>query len=184
MTCIVGYRNDDGVWIGGDSLGSNDWGQQIATAQPKVFTNGPMLIGCCGSFRLAQLLQYVVDFERCAHPAGMPDHEYLVRYFIEEVRQVLHDGGLTHVKNNVEEISGIAIIAYRNNLYTIDEDFQVFDSTRPYMATGSGMDIALGAMSVLVQYDITPEEMITEALRAAEEHNAFVKGPFVVVKHV
>ena len=75
MTCIVGYKDGNDVWIGGDSLGSNEWGQQIATAQPKVFTNGPMLMGCCGSFRLAQLLQYGVDFKRAAHPDGMPDHD-------------------------------------------------------------------------------------------------------------
>ena len=59
MTCIVAIETPDGVWMGGDRMASDPW-QGIELDEPKVFWNGPALIGCCGSIRQAQLMRYVL----------------------------------------------------------------------------------------------------------------------------
>lgn len=85
MTCIVGFVEGDKVWMGGDSAGTNAYLDQDLYDSPKVFRNGAMLIGSCGSARQAQLLRWVL---------GIPDHDprmgiekFMVKTFMDAVRE-------------------------------------------------------------------------------------------------
>jgi ATP-dependent protease HslVU (ClpYQ) peptidase subunit len=178
MTCVIGYHTDDGIWIGADSAGTDGFGGRTMRADTKVFTNGPMLFGFCGSFRMGQLLRYALTPP--PQPEGVSDFQYMVTTFIDEVRSVLKKGGYTYIKNN-EEVGGDFIVAYKDKLYHVEEDFQVGLSTRSYVAIGSGADVAHGAMAVSAEED--PVKKIKAALKASSEHNAYVAPPFVVRKH-
>lgn len=182
MTCVIGYKTDAGIWIGADSAGSNEYGQQALRADTKVFQVGPMLFGFCGSFRMGQLLRYELVIP--PQPEGMDDFEFMVRGLISNVRDVLAGGGYTHIDKNVET-GGYFIVAYKGELYSIEDDFQVGLDTRPYVCIGSGEDLAYGAMSVLHESPMgyTPQWIIRRALKAAAESNAFVAPPFVIKKH-
>lgn len=180
MTCVIGYQTDDGIWIGADSAGSTEYGAQTIRADTKVFYHGPMLFGFCGSYRMGQLLRY--NLELSPHPKGMDDYEYMVRHFIEDVRDVLHDGGFTKIKNNVE-MGGFFIVAYKDGLYQIEDDFQVGVNTRDYVCIGSGEEYAYGAMAVLTETTEDPVKVIKRALKVSADNNAFVAPPFLVKKH-
>jgi hypothetical protein len=93
MTCIVGIKKPEGVYIGGDSATTNDSGLQTILASSKVFYVGNqetrMLLGCTTSCRMMQLLQYELE---------LPPYEggdvlgYLVVKFVNAVRECLKDG--------------------------------------------------------------------------------------------
>lgn len=178
VTCIIGYHTDDGIWLGADSAGSDEYGSQTIRADTKIYQNGPMLIGACGSYRMSQLLRYM---EIPKHPEGMPTFEYMVRIFVEACRKTLKKGGYTHVKNN-EEIGGTWVVGYDNALFEIGDDFQVGMSTKDYVCIGSGEEYAYGAMGVLHDIEEDPVKAIKRALKIAAQHNAFVAAPFLVRK--
>jgi hypothetical protein len=180
MTCVIGYKTDAGIWLGADSAGTNEIGQQTSRADTKVFRRQGMTFAFCGSYRMGQLLNFQLEVPD--HPAGMGDYEFMVTKFIESVRDTLRDGGYTNIKNN-EETGGDFIVAYRNGLYEIGCDFQVGISRRNYICLGSGMDVASGVMFALAGWWSTPQVTIKRALAAAADHDAYVAPPFIVVKH-
>ena len=57
MTCIAAAIDEKEMVVGGDSAGVGGWGLDLR-ADPKVFRNGPLVIGGAGSFRMLQLLQF------------------------------------------------------------------------------------------------------------------------------
>lgn len=180
MTCVIGYKTDEGIWIGADSAGTTPWGSQTLRADQKVFNRNGFTMGFCGSFRMGQVLRF--NLVATQQPEGMDDYEYMVTTFVEDVRKVLKRAGYSHIKNNVET-GGNFIVAYRNGLYEVEEDYQVGITTRAYACTGSGMDIASGAMSILQDQEIEPAAAIKQALKSAANHDAYVSAPFRVVKH-
>lgn len=179
MTCIIGLETDDGVWIGADSAGTDGYGGQTIRADTKVFRNGPMVMGFCGSYRMGQLLRY--NFVVPSQPDGMGDYEYMVRVFVEAVRKTLKDGGFTWVEKNTET-GGFFLVAYNGSLYSIEDDFQVGMSTRSYVCIGSGEQYAMGAMAALDLIDLTETERVKKALKITSEHDSQVAGPFKVIK--
>jgi hypothetical protein len=181
MTCVIGYSDPTGIWMGADSASIyRNSGHKTLRADAKVFRNGPMTIGFCGSFRMGQLLHYGLAIPE--QPAGMDDMEFLATLFVDEVRTCFRQGGFL-TKEDDGETGGDFMIAYKDGLYQIGADFQVEVSTRTYVVLGVGADVAAGAMSVLADEPWIPADAIKRALKAAAQWNAFVAPPFVVVKH-
>jgi hypothetical protein len=60
VTCIVGFVEGNTVWMGGDSAGTSLSLDQDLYDAPKVFRNGPMLIGTSGNARQGDLLRWVL----------------------------------------------------------------------------------------------------------------------------
>ena len=57
MSCVVGVVNKGKVWMGADSAAS-DGEDMVSLTNHKVFFCGPLLIGCVGSIRMTQIIQY------------------------------------------------------------------------------------------------------------------------------
>ncbi len=178
MTCIVGLVQGTGVWIGGDSAGSNS--SFIMTRKdPKVFRVGEMLMGCCGSFRMAQLLR--CTFEPPAHPEEMDVERYLVGPFIDAVRRLFKDGGAATSEKEAER-GTFFLLGYRGGLYRIEHDYHVGQAADGYDAIGSGSDFALGALHALAatRSRLAPPDRIRLALEASERSSPSVRGPFII----
>lgn len=175
MTCIVGFIEGSSVWMGGDSAGTNGWLDQVIYESPKVFRNDQMLIGSCGNARQAQLLK---------HSLKVPDHDprmdlekYMVKSFIEAVRECFRTGGVCHKDKEVDSSLGHFLVGYRGRLFVVYQDFQVRIPKAPYAAVGCADQIAHGALFASEQ--ITDgRARVGLALRAAEEFSAGVRGPF------
>ena len=183
MTCIVGIQHKGKVYIGGDSLGSNSSFQKVERSDAKVFIVGDMVLGFTSSFRMGQILQYVLEHPE--RPEGISDMKYLVAHWIPNLIETFADNGYRGSKgdNDHDELrtGGTFLLGYRGTLYTIEDDFQVGIPTDQYAAVGCGDDLATGAVFAARKLGIKdPEKLITVGLEAAEKHSAGVQGPFII----
>lgn len=179
MTCIIGVVEEGKVYIGGDSAGVAGFNLECRT-DCKVFRNGPMLLGFTSSFRMGQLLRYALKVPE--HPEGMSNMEYMTTLFVDAVRQCLKDGGYAK-KTNEEESAGTFIVGYRGELFKVENDYQVGQTIDPFMATGSGEQVALGYLHATREgamgYEY-PVQRIMDTLDAVQRFNAAVRAPFIV----
>jgi len=179
MTCIVGIVHKQAVYIGGDSAScETESFDRNRIKQPKVFVNGPMLIGWCGSFRMGQLLQYSLKIP--TKPKLMDDMRFMTTRFIDEVRRCFSNNGYGFTPEHEDNEGGTFLVGFNGKLYEVQDDFQVSEWERDYAAIGSGGRFALG--SLYMTEDIEPVTRITKALEAAEHFNSGVVAPFYVMK--
>jgi len=175
MTCIVGIEKAGRVYLGGDRAGCNRW-TCVDAGVCKVFKNGPIIAGYSGSFRFGQLLQHA--FKVPDQPSDMEVMHYLCVDFIDALRSVLKAKGLSEIDNNVEAISGSALIGYRGGLYELDADFQI--RPRQIASIGSGYVAALGVLYHLmsVSSEMRPKRVLEYSLVTAAALTGTVSGPF------
>lgn len=186
MTCIVGLVHDGVTYIGGDSLGSNGFSSTVRKDE-KVFPMKDIdnaLIGFTTSYRMGQLLMYARGLanKRDIHDlaSGTLDHEYLVTKFIPNVQKVFEDGGFS--KNlNGEKRGGKFLLAHKDRLFSINNDFQVGESYDNFDACGSGEDFALGSLHSSSNLGIDPIERVYMALKAASHFSVGVAPPFLIL---
>jgi len=175
MTCIVGLEANGKVIIGGDSAGIADYDLTVRR-DPKVFRNGPFLIGYTDSFRMGQLLRFRLHVEK-QHP-DVDDFEFMATVFIDAVRSCLGTHGFRKRENDVES-GGTFLVGYRGILYRIGADFQIGVSAHGFDAVGCGASAALGALAATDGNDDLFER-VRQALTIAERFSAGVRGPFVI----
>ena len=176
MTVIIGLEHNGQVYMGGDSMASNGWGQGV-TALRKVFRVGPFLIGYTSSFRMGQILQYHLEVR--PQELRESDEQYMVAAFIEAVRDCLSKKGYTQITNN-REASGDFLVGYRSKLYYVASDFQVNRYAMGLAAVGCGDNYALGAM--LAMAEEKPRKRILKAMKIAEQCSTGVCAPFHIEK--
>lgn len=176
MTCVVAIVADGKTYMGADSLGVGGYACSTR-ADEKLFHNGKFLIGGTTSFRMLDLLRY-----KFTPPVLDPEisdiRKYMCTSFIDEVRSVLGAGGFKKKESEVE-VGGTFLVAIRDRLFTVYDDFQIADYVNPYAAVGCGRDIALGSM--FSTHDLEPEDRIQVALEAAEQFSAGVRRPFHIL---
>jgi hypothetical protein len=179
MTCVVGIKTSEGVYIGGDSAMTNDYGLQTILTSSKVFPvvndqGTRILLGCTTSGRMMQLLQYELE---------LPPYEgedvmaYLVVGLVNAVRDCLKAGGFATMEDGREE-GGSFLIGFEGRLFEMQSDYQINEPTSGYEAIGVGAQLALGALYVTP--NLPPEQRIENALLAASFHNAYVKPPYFI----
>jgi len=174
MTCIVGVAEGGKAYIGADSASVAGW-QVRATGLRKVFRRQQFVIGYTGSFRMGQILQHHLTVEP---QKSEPDEAYMVRTFIEAVRDCLKEHGFAEVENNVEK-GGTFLVGYNGIVYDIDSDFQVNHFADGFTAVGCGNEYALGALKALET--LPPKERILRSLEISAHFCGAVTGPFLVV---
>lgn len=176
MTCIVGIADGGIVYLGGDSASSTPDGESFLPTRPKVFLIGEIAIGVAGSGRVNQLLRYKLPI-----PALIADPErYVAVDFVDTLKALLKEDGR---KDDELMEDSFLLIGLRGRLFLIDSTFQVSEMRCGYEAIGSGAQIALGSLYA-TNDDVTfgPRARLRMALNAAQEHNAFVRGPFTFVQ--
>lgn len=178
MTCVIGVKSDDEVFIGADRAAS---GRNLIRkrSDSKVFKRstsaGDLLIGFTTSFRIGQVLQYSLSIPQYRKSKDIM--EYMVNEFIESVRSVLKESGVAVIENGVET-GGLFLVGFRGNLFCVQPDYQISRVIDGYTAIGSADEVALG--SLFSTLDLVPEDRIHVALRAAAEFNPYVSPPFDV----
>lgn len=172
MTCVIGLVHRKRIYMGCDSSAVGN--RFIRTTNlPKVFRNGPFLIGFCGSFRMGQVLEHclVVPDQRSGESAA----GFMVTRFIESARAALKEKGVTSVEQNKEK-GGQFLVGYKGHLYSVNNDFHVGDMLDGFDCIGSGAPVALGAMKALE--GIGPRQRIEKALEITAYYVADVMPPF------
>jgi ATP-dependent protease HslVU (ClpYQ) peptidase subunit len=176
MTCIVGYVDKDGVYIGGDSasVSQEDLSYNIISDE-KVFSKGDFIFGFSTSFRMGQLLRYKLRVP--THPKGMDNTQYMVTLFIDAVKKCFEDNDYVDM---MTDDGGCFMVGYKGGLYVILSDYQVAQPKENFAALGCGEAFALGAMYASVEKE--PIKKIEIALNASVAFSMGVKPPFKFIK--
>ncbi len=177
MTCIVGYIEKETVHIGGDSAGTDSQLSQTIRKDPKVFKQGPFIMGFTSSFRMGQLLMSS-RFVSPKQKKNQSDYDFMVTDFVDAVRNCFKEGGYLQKEERGDESGGMFLVGYKGILYEIHEDFQVGIPYDNYSAVGCGEDLAKGAFFACDELDMEPEKKMTCALNAANHFSAGVAPPY------
>lgn len=181
MTCIVALVENGVVYMGADSLGSNGHTKTVRKDKKlfKLKDTDSALLGFTSSYRMGQLLMYASGLIDKRDEPNI-DHEYLVTKFIPNIIHLFENGGYN--RNHSGEKKGWTfLLAYKDKLYNIQSDYQVGESSLNYDACGSGEDHALGSLHSTEGLDLTPQERIVKALKAAQEFGVGVQAPFYIM---
>lgn len=168
--------------MGCDSVGVDPYNHScFQIADPKIYTNGPFMIGFTSSFRMGQLLGYslVVPDQRTDESL----EQFMHTTFINAVRTCFENGGFAKKENGVES-GGTFLVAYRNRVFCVYDYFFMVETSLPFTACGCGSDLALGSLYSTKDFiSDDPEGRLRLALGAAAEFSAGVRGPFLVLRH-
>lgn len=172
MTCIAGIAKDGNVWIGGDGATLEGDSCIRMDTRSKVFRVGEFLIGSTGTHRLCQSVEYLFE-----PPAITEDiHAYMVKGFVGELRKVVK-AELVESEVAGELMVGRLLVGARGRLFEVDGGYGVFSPALPYHAIGCASQAAVSAM---FKREGTPEEVLTIALEAAAEFDAYIRPPFTI----
>jgi hypothetical protein len=181
MTAIVGLVDADGtVYMGGDSAGTSNTGDQSVLLNQKIFQpeHGPwFLFGCCGEFRAGQVLQWTFRPPRPPGPDVNMD-AFMVTKFVDSVKKCFEKAGLIRQDGNGNDIGHCFLVGYQGRVFKVEENFQVLSDRKNYTAVGSGESFALGAL--YATEGLAPADRVTLALQAAAHYHATVREPFTV----
>jgi ATP-dependent protease HslVU (ClpYQ) peptidase subunit len=180
MTCIVGVKDGEQLWIGGDSAASCPANEVYNFAGPKVFAAGEYLVGYTISFRAGQVLQHEVDWP--SPPADFDLERLMVRDVVPKLRHALREAGALKVTEGVEETAQF-MIGLRGELVTVGGDFSIGYLREPYLAIGSGRHNAYGALHALADSNLSGEQRVRRALEAAVNFTGNVRPPFVILSN-
>jgi ATP-dependent protease HslVU (ClpYQ) peptidase subunit len=179
MTCIVCIidKANNRIIIGGDSAGVS--GHDITKRKDtKVFVkDNRFIIGFTSSFRMGQILHYN-PFHVEEQSIYEDDLAFMVKKFVPAVQKLFAENGWAKKDRDGETTGGTFLVGYKNNLYCIEDDFQVGLSYKCYASCGCGESYALG--SLYSTPHLSHEERVIEALKAAAEFNGGVSGPFTI----
>lgn len=183
MTCIVGVldKENDCVYIGSDSLGSNGWTKAVYNPT-KVFksrNSKKVAIGVCGSYRCMDLLRYDEEIvpEIDVLKKTKIDHEYMVTKFVPRVIKIFKEG---NVAEEEENRGSPFLVGTGNSLFEVQKDYSVLEAASGYDAVGSGYITALASLySTKDETDIVAR--IVKALEASEDIVTSVQRPFVII---
>ena len=183
MTCVVGVAEGGRVVLGADSQGAClDPGHRevYELGVPKVFHNGPYLLGYCASYRLGQILR-MADLPEPPDDGGDALEDFLCGSFVASLREVLREAGWLELKKGLGD-SGQVMVGVHGRLFVIGPDFSVLWPlpSRSYMAIGGGRHHAYGALCalhLLEQAELSLQRRVELALAAAATHCPGVGGP-------
>jgi ATP-dependent protease HslVU (ClpYQ) peptidase subunit len=178
MTCIVGVKEGDRLWIGGDSAAASADGEICSVAIPKkVFAVGEYLVGFTISWRAGQVLNHQVEWP--SPPAEYDLEEFLVCEVVPRLQQALSGEDL-QIPPEFDRAWQF-MIGLRGELATIAVDFSVGVPRTPYLSIGSGRHNAYGALHALADSGLGGEEKTRKALEAAACFTRNVRPPFVIL---
>ena len=175
MTCIAGLKHGGKLYMGADSLVSNAVACSLQE-WPKVFHNGPLMIGYASSNRMGQILQHCLEVPEV-------DWENLDRYMADDlsraVREALRDNGWIYTDCD-RESGGVFLVGIGGRLFEAQEEFSFLEPSHGYAAIGTGGQVAMGALFATADCDLDPTARVRAALLAAQEFTPYVREPFVI----
>ena len=171
MTAVAGFTKNGIVYMAADSLGSSEYMKHEVTGS-KLIKRDDFLFGYTTSFRFGDILRF--NFNPPYHRPSVPTTEYMVTSFIPALRQCLENH--KYVDATPKGESGNFLVGYQGHLFEIQSDFSILESATDYASVGSGFLLCLGSMCTSTQLDINPEDIVTNAIKAAAIHNPFVGG--------
>jgi ATP-dependent protease HslVU (ClpYQ) peptidase subunit len=169
MTCIVGIKTDEGVYIGGDRLASTGLTGRDYKMK-KVFEKDEKFIyGCCGSIRMSQLIQHT--FKEPKRYEDEKFDEYLYKRYTDELSDMLKNNRYLHEKDGVASfVESNYILGYDGRLFIVHMDLSVLEPADDFITTGSGGWHSEAVLLFLKdEKKMTPKEKIKKSIEIASQ---------------
>jgi ATP-dependent protease HslVU (ClpYQ) peptidase subunit len=107
--------------------------------------------------------------------------DYMSTTWLDSLRDYMRFKGLLKRENEIESIpDSEAIIAYEDEVFVLQEDLALIQSSDRYAASGSGAALALHALVGRLK---DPKAVLRAAIQAAEDHCPSCGGPIHIVRH-
>lgn len=177
MTCVVALNHEGRIYFGSDSAASD--GETIdVVSKPKFIEKPDIIIGFCGSFRVAQIIEYYFPFGNKAKKT----EKWLHTKFIETLRNLLDKHGARDFQGGdlLSNGSGL-LVSINQKIYEVQQDFSIAHYDRGYAAIGSGASMALASLHS-TEGLIEPEERLLRALRAAGAFSVGCAPPYHIIE--
>lgn len=183
MTCIVGIAQGGVVHIGGDSAATHGTVPKLVAAG-KVWRTGEFIMGGSGSSRVNDLIRYNFRPPKIRFEGSRPESvdRYMNSAFASSLRKLFEEQSCIgkDEETQQEDFGGSLLIGVRGSLYLMDCSFSAYRTVDEFNATGSGHEVALGALHALAAAGaaLTPRERLKIALEAAERWQDGIRAPF------
>ena len=175
MTCIVGLKTEEGVYIGEDSCSTS--GNVFTADAVKVFAVGDFMFSSCGTARGNDIIKH------CFTPPKKTEEQTTENYIhstvVASLRSLFKEQGFAKTENEKENHDNVFIFSYRGRLFHSHGDYCMSEHME-YTASGSGREPALGSLFSTKKSKLTPKERVEEAIRAAANFNPYVREPILV----
>ena len=182
MSVIVGFQQDGSVTIGADSAYSSGEGESAFVFPlpqgPKVWEQGPYLIGGCGSPRALQLLRHTAELPD--PPAQGDLGRFLVAEIVPILRQVMGAAEVHGAQQGAPMGRTSLLLGLRGELWEIAADLTVMDPG-VYGAIGFGFRPAFGALLGITKLGVSGPRAVEIALEVAAATTPSVCPPFRIL---
>jgi ATP-dependent protease HslVU (ClpYQ) peptidase subunit len=149
------------------------------TTVNKVVRKGEILIGMTGNDRDLNIVRY--RFEPPVDKRETPD-QYIFVDFLDAFVNIFEKNKRLTTVDGVSSIKETEfLIAYKGAFYSIESDLCVTQYKDNFNSIGSGYRYALGALEILNEMKIPPEEKLMRALEVASKYDMYCKGPFKII---
>lgn len=173
MTCIVGLKTSEAIYIGGDGRVSIGYHRILRDGSVKVFERDGIVYGGMGSLRGCQVIQHALATPRY-HPDDDP-LEFASIKLTRAMRNALQENNAMSQDRDGREHMGVGFaVAFQDRLLEIDAWGCVLEPVTGELALGCGEEFALGSLEATRSSDLTPEQRILHAIVAAERHSSGV----------
>lgn len=182
MSVIVAIKKDNIIYMACDSQVSVGPYKSYLHSENnykiwKVKNSENCLMAGVGRSReicITRLIDDLVD--ELAELHGQIDYEYVVKYIVPHIREVMWD--LKYLKEDETTLESSYLFAYKDKLFHIYGDGCVFEITDE-IAIGSGEENALGSLEA-TKKNKNVEQRLIEAVKAACNHNLYVSGDIIL----
>jgi hypothetical protein len=180
MSSVIGFQKNGVVTIGGDSALSEPGTSFVFSLpqEPKVWKQGPYLIGGCGSGRAMQLIRYVAELPE--PPAEGDLGRFLVRDVLPVLREVVGAADVRGAEPGSPLGRTSLLLGVRGELWEVGADLVVTPS-KIYAAIGAGLVPAFGALYALVKLGVSGRQAVEIALEASAATTQSVRPPFTIL---
>lgn len=185
MTTLIAYQGDGWAVIGSDSRSSDDSGRPMVMATHKVIENNGVLIAGSGAGRGSNIMQFGWKAPKPTAVEAKDLDTFVSKKFIPEMRKAFIDAGYDMKEDgDAAAHDSQFLVVIRGVIYPIFEDYSWDRDARGIYYSGSGGDVALGALVSMLEHvdqgspaDI--ELAIQEAIRIASEWDIYTAQPII-----
>ena len=182
MTTLAAIQGDGWAVIGCDSRSSDESGRPINMATHKIIDNNGILIAGSGAGRGSNILQF--GWKAPKPTASENLDVFVTKKFIPSMRKAFIAAGYD-MKDDGDSAAhdSTFLVSVRGVIYPIFEDYSWDRDVRGIYFSGSGSDVALGAMIALgaetADSASTAENIIRSSIKIATQWDVYTNGPII-----
>ena len=182
MSLVIAVKNNGDVYFGSDSQSISGYSKMnlISTDNLKVTKlNNDVIISGAGACRITQEIKRNAKLQEILENSKITK-EFLVNNYLPTMIEELDNVGLITIKDNgTAEINAGILIAQKDKLFYIDDNFLVFEIEK-YVSIGSARDLTLSSLLNL-DYSKDINEQLLNMLHIASKYDCSISSPFYFI---